>query len=248
MLKVFKTCPVCGKTFVKTGCRQTFCSPHCRRKSYLSEHKESILKKNRIYDLRYRTKKKACRKPRESIPCKTCGKLFVPRSDCNRFCSKRCRKRFYATKMRKIHEANCAEKTCQWCGKAFIPNVGQRKYCSDACLIKATMKKFQAYRELSHYEFMERIYSDPVLYALHRAKERERYVRTRKSRGIKREYRPRPQTRFPDCLSKNEEALSSTSVLIANNLTDEQLFENRSFSIEIAKDRFGKRDRFGDIR
>ena len=66
--QIVKQCPQCGKEFVKTGNRQTFCSRECGTK------------------YRYRKKRNYNRSGQELIKCECCGRLTEKRGPNQQYC------------------------------------------------------------------------------------------------------------------------------------------------------------------
>lgn len=140
-------CEVCGKNFVSRRLDEKirFCSKQCRNK-YYSELKEiricqycgkefttnvysdTIFCSQTCKNLDYWSKK-----PKVKKICPACGKTFEPPRNHQIYCSKSCRSKFNARKVK--------DKICAFCGKSFKPSKSTSKFCSRSCLAKSTWAK-----------------------------------------------------------------------------------------------------------
>lgn len=98
-------CQTCEKSFTVTNphSRQIFCSKKCRpeRKSTITQQRN----------------------------CGMCGKDFVPKYDCQKYCSKDCKWKGFSVN-RKVVKSRI---TCLTCGNEFVPRNETRKFCSRKC-------------------------------------------------------------------------------------------------------------------
>ena len=140
-------CEVCGKNFVSRRLDEKirFCSKQCRNK-YYSELKEIRICqycgkefKTNVYsdaifcsmtckNLDYWSKK-----PKVKKICPVCEKIFEPRYKHQIYCSKSCRSRMNARRVK--------DKICAFCGKSFKPSKSDSKFCSVSCAAKSAWAK-----------------------------------------------------------------------------------------------------------
>ena len=80
-------------------------------------------------------------KKREKIVCATCGKLFFPKDDASKYCSKEC-----AGQVTREPDT-----VCPVCGKLFVSNDDHRKYCCRKCS-DVGRRKFQNEEERKQHE------------------------------------------------------------------------------------------------
>jgi hypothetical protein len=76
-----KTCPVCGKVFAATNNKQKFCSKACQQIAYA--HPGSYVAKSE-------QQPRVSTAPTEKTTCDICGKLYLPKTHKQRYCSKEC--------------------------------------------------------------------------------------------------------------------------------------------------------------
>ena len=116
--KKLQTCPICHKEFDKKGNRK-YCS-ECKSKYSYPKNKK-----------------------REPIKCKNCGKEFIKTGSNQKYCSTKCKQRYYyhnpsihAKKYKKTknnQNTTIQPKKCKTCGEEFIPTDLRQKYCSINC-------------------------------------------------------------------------------------------------------------------
>lgn len=71
--------------------------------------------------------------------CECCGKLIEqnPKRKLKRFCSDRCRNRWWSNNMDKVNRKAYYDTVCAGCGKTFKAyGNAHRKYCTHECYIK----------------------------------------------------------------------------------------------------------------
>lgn len=127
------TCAVCGKTFVKTGHNQRFCSRSCWRTLVNEKARASRVKKPR---------QPTRRKERLllSKTCPVCGKTFETRFQHQVYCSPSCQSRA----RRKPAQTH----VCGFCGRRFTAKTSRARFCSPRCagrvrLGYATLAEFE---------------------------------------------------------------------------------------------------------
>lgn len=111
------TCAACGKTFVKTGHRQRFCSEDCRRQIWNGMRRRAGV----------------------TVVCKMCGKTFTAKTVRARFCSKACNRAYFYRKSASAKPV--VSKTCPNCGKTFETQNPRKVYCTEACQQTARHKE-----------------------------------------------------------------------------------------------------------
>lgn len=82
----------------------------------------------------------ALRKEADPNRCMQCHKPIEQQTGHKRkrFCSDRCRLKWWNQHRTQMNRKSCVEKTCAHCGNAFVSYpYERRKYCSHACYIQA---------------------------------------------------------------------------------------------------------------
>lgn len=69
--------------------------------------------------------------------CKQCGEPInnPDKRKPKKFCSDRCRLKWWNSNRDKVNKKNAVKKVCQACGKVFLSYDNKRKYCSHSCYI-----------------------------------------------------------------------------------------------------------------
>lgn len=100
-----KICRYCGEKFKTDKHQQMFCKEACSYSYHKENRHDSLIK--------------------QPIPCKNCGKLFIPKSKVSLFCSKDC--------ARKNKKHIFSIKICPRCKKEFLPHQHLQVFCSSKC-------------------------------------------------------------------------------------------------------------------
>ena len=135
------TCAGCGKTFVKTGHHQRFCSAACRRrragvtvvckmcgKTFTARTVRAQFC-SRSCNRAYFYRKSASAKPVVSKTCPVCGKTFETRNPRKVYCTKKCQTTAYHKARRKPAQTH----VCVFCGKHFTAQTSRARFCSTLC-------------------------------------------------------------------------------------------------------------------
>lgn len=232
MMGTRRICLKCGREIVGRRSHAKFCSDLCRIEYYNAiwrrNNPEKSAEQMARAGARYAARKKAEREERlraNPVTCAYCGKMFVASRAGVKYCSKSC----------------CTNGWHRDHPGAYREAVRARN--------AKNARQIRALRQLWYAGLVEKMETDPAVYALFREKGRKYQAAWRRRRGIVTgKYRPLLSRRIPDYACKNEDILDSRSVMLVNNLSDEQLKENMAFSVELSRDRSRKRDRFGEIR
>lgn len=120
------------------------------QKSQIDQYRQSGMRYSEIarrMGLLETTVRSYCyRKPAPSVVdapatsvCPQCGKaLPTSKYRPRRFCSDRCRNKYWLTHMDNSSNSSAEKLTCQYCGKPFVDyKRHHRKYCSHPCFIAA---------------------------------------------------------------------------------------------------------------
>jgi len=120
--EIKKICPSCQKEFIAKGSnrfRQNYCSEKCRKKD---DHKRKYIPITHI------------------IICKKCKKEVKTNSSTMKFCSVKCRNRYWYEKTGQVIKyINCLQ-----CGEPFETTTC-KKYCSDDCRLISHYERHRAY-------------------------------------------------------------------------------------------------------
>lgn len=142
------TCPVCGKSFIRSGRTKNkiYCSRKCKENAH-QKAKDTIVKKasKAVVAISSTEVKANTDVLSKTKICRCCGKEFEAKNSLAKYCSSACRKKYnYYTK----------GKVCVNCGQVFHSTGQRTMYCND-CQMKlfGVMYKSQQDKYLATREF-----------------------------------------------------------------------------------------------